>query len=356
MTSPTEQPFVGAHAIETRSHLGLLHAERVGAGKGAGRRARPILGILLKLASVACFAGMAACVKYLARDVPVGETVFLRALMGVAVALAMAWSSGRRDLLATRNIRSHAIRSLAATASLFAWFVALTLIPLADAQAILLTGPMFVTILAVLFLGEPIDSYRVTALAVGLIGVLIMIAPQLSLGTGSPSGILIALGSALAGAVSMLLIRSMTLSEHASTMLFYHSLSLMLCSAITALWGWSVPSTHQLLLMILAGTLATLAQVLLTSGYRYAEASTIAPLEYFSMLAAVLSGYFIFGELPRPSVWIGAMLVIAVGLVILCREYQLSNVAARGAPLRGEFGDRTEVRQPNICSTTQPGE
>ena len=104
-------------------------------------------------------------------------------------------------MLKTRNLRSHALRSLSGTASMFCWFTALTLIPLADFTAISFTAPLFLTILAMLFLGERIHGYRWSALGIGFVGVLIMVGPQLTF--GSSVGVAVALGAAVFSAVAV---------------------------------------------------------------------------------------------------------------------------------------------------------
>lgn len=290
---------------------------------------RPVLGALLKIISVVLLASMAACVKYLGDGVPVGETIFVRGIISVVVLAAIARRAEGLHLLKTKNWRSHALRSMSGTISMFCWFIALSLIPLADLTAITFTAPMFLTILAMLFLGERIHRYRWTALALGFIGVLIMIGPHLSFGSTSTLGVAVSLGAAVFSALAMLFLRSMSGAggEHAITITFYFSLTSLVCAALTALWGWPMPTPWQWLVMILAGGLGVLGQLLMTFSYRYAEVSTIAPLDYTSLLMAVALGYVFFDEVPQLSTWIGAPLVAAAGLIILWREYVKSRSA-----------------------------
>src|SRR5690606_25001981 len=110
--------------------------------------------------------------------VPTGQLIFARGVISLAVLAAIAWRTEGLPILRTRNLRSHAVRSLSGTASMFCWFTALTLIPLADFTAISFTAPMFLTVLAMVLLGERIHVYRWTALAIGFVGVLITIGPH----------------------------------------------------------------------------------------------------------------------------------------------------------------------------------
>jgi drug/metabolite transporter (DMT)-like permease len=284
---------------------------------------RPVLGIALKLGSVVLLAGMTLCVKLLGQEIPSGQTIFVRGIISAVVLALIAWRTEGLHLLKTRNWRAHALRSLSGTISMFCLFAAVTLIPLADVTAITFTAPMFLTILAMLFLGERIHRFRWTALGFGFLGVLIMIGPHLSFAEGTSLGAIAALGNAIFSAIAMVFLRSMSGREHAITITFYFSLTFMVCAALTALQGWPTPTPTQWLLIVSAGLFGVFGQLLMTYSYRYAEASAIAPLDYSNMIMAVIIGYVFFAEIPSPSVWIGAPLVVGAGLIILWREYYL---------------------------------
>jgi drug/metabolite transporter (DMT)-like permease len=283
----------------------------------------PVLGITLKLASVVVFAGMLVCIKYLGREIPAGQTIFVRGLISVVVLALLAWSTGRLHLLKTDNWRSHALRSLCGTVSMFCLFVAIAMIPLADLTAISFTTPLFLTLLAMVFLGERIHGFRWTALGVGFVGVLVTIGPHLSFTHGTSAGVLVALSSAIFSAFALMFLRKMSGGEHAITITFYFSLTFMVCSALTAIRGWPMPTPAQWLLIAGAGLFGVFGQVLMTYSYRYAEASTIAPIDYSNMIMSIVLGYLFFDEVPTLSVWIGAPLILGAGLIILWREYSL---------------------------------
>ena len=293
---------------------------------------RPVLGVVLKLSSVALLSCLAACVKYLGDGVPTGQIIFVRGVISVAVLGFIAWRFEGLHVLRTDRLKSHAVRSLAGTASMFCWFTALTLIPLADFTAISFTAPMFLTVLAMLLLGERIHAYRWTALVIGFIGVLITIGPHLTLG-GNSFGVFVALGAAVFSAAAIVTLRSMSGSggEHPLAITFYFSLTTVLCSALTAFAGWPMPTGEQWLFIVIAALFGVSGQLLMTMSYRYAEASTLAPLDYSNLLLAVALGYYVFAEVPHWSMWIGAPLVIAAGLIILWREYR--RYAAVPAPV-----------------------
>lgn len=293
---------------------------------------RPVLGVFLKLSSVVLLSGLAACVKYLGDAVPTGQIIFVRGVISMAVLAFIAWRFEGLHVLRTDKLRSHAVRSLSGTASMFCWFTALTLIPLADFTAISFTAPMFLTVLAMLFLGERIHAYRWSALTIGFIGVLITIGPHLTLGESS-LGVVVALGAAVFSALAMVALRGMSGrgGEHPLAITFYFSLTTVVCSALTAAAGWPMPTGEQWLFIGLSALFGVFGQLLMTMSYRHAEASTLAPLDYTNLLLAVTLGFYFFGEVPHWSMWIGAPLVISAGLIILWREYV--RYAAVAAPV-----------------------
>jgi drug/metabolite transporter (DMT)-like permease len=206
---------------------------------------------------------------------------------------------------------------------MFCYFASLSMIPLADYTAITFASPIFITIFAMMFLGERIHAFRWTALIVGLAGVVIMIVPQISSQHGNGLGSLIALAGALSGAVAITTLRSMSKTEPAITITFYFLVTAMICALVTSLFGWVVPNRQQAIWMLLAALSGVLGQLSMTTGYKYAEASTLAPLDYTAMIMAVAIGYFVFSEVPSLWIWIGSALVISAGLVIIWREYHL---------------------------------
>lgn len=277
---------------------------------------------MLKLASVVLLAGMAACVKQLGSAIPAGQTIFFRGLISMLVIAVVAWRGAGLSLLKTRNWRAHASRSLAGTVSMFCWFTALTMIPLAQMTAISFTIPLFLTVLAMLFLGERIHAYRWTALGIGFAGVMVIVGPQLSAGGGNALGTGIGVAAAVFAAFALMFLRHMSAHEHALTITFYFFLTSTVFAAATALFGgWPTPTGTQWLVIGLTGLFGVFGQLLMTYSYHYAEASLIAPLDYVGLLIAVAIGFYLFDEIPHVATWIGAPLVIVAGCIIIWREY-----------------------------------
>jgi drug/metabolite transporter (DMT)-like permease len=281
-----------------------------------------IIGIALKFVSVLCLAGMASCVKSLGAAVPPGQVVFFRGAISMIVIAIVAWRSEGLGVLKTRNWRAHASRSLAGALSMFCWFISLTLIPFAEMTAISFTVPLFLTVLAMVFLREQIHWYRWTALGIGFAGVLVIVGPDIVAGEGSPLGAGIALLAAVLAAFALMFLRRMSGEENALTITFYFFLTSCVLALLTLAFDpWPMPRQSQWLLLGMTGLFGVAGQLAMTYSYRHAEASLIAPLDYVNMLLALAIGFYVFGEIPNVSTWIGAPLVIASGGIILWREY-----------------------------------
>jgi len=176
--------------------------------------------------------------------VPIGETIFVRGLIALIALATLAYFTEGLQVLKTDNPQRHALRSLCGTISMFCLFASLTMIPLADVTAISFAAPLFITLLAMVFLGERIHAFRWSALSVGLVGVTIMIGPQLSFASGNAVGVSVALGATTFAALAMIFLRSMSRGEPAITITFYFLLTATLCSLVTIFWGWVIPSKH----------------------------------------------------------------------------------------------------------------
>ncbi|GMG84089.1 DMT family transporter [Paralimibaculum aggregatum] len=300
---------------------------------------RPVRGILFKLASVALFSVMAACIKAARVEVPAGETVFFRAFVALAPVLAYAaWTGRMGDALTTRNLRGHFWRGLIGCSAMGLSFAALGLLPLPEVIALGFAAPLIATGLAVLLLGEVVRLYRWTAVAVGLAGVVVMVWPRLTiiradgldgLAEGAALGAACMLVAAFLMALAQIQVRWLTRTEPTLAIVFWFHVSCSLASLATLPFGWEWPTAAGWALLVTAGMFGGVAQIFVTESYRHADASTIAPFDYSSMLYGLLIGWLIFDEVPEPMVLAGAAIVVAAGLFILERERRLGLLAAK---------------------------
>jgi len=296
-----------------------------------GSPVQPFLGIALKVTSALAFTLMAALIKAVSASYPTGQLVFFRSAFALIPLLAwLAWQGDLVNAIRTSNLRGHVLRSLIGCTGMFAGFVALSLLPLTDAVAIGYAAPLIVVILAALVLKEVVRAYRWSAVAVGFLGVMVMLWPHLSGGTlaaglagGSAIGALFGLLGASCAAAATIQVRRLTRTERTGAIVFYFTI---LCSAFglaTIALGWPMPSPRDWGLFVAIGILGGIGQILLTQSYRYGDASLVAPFEYTTMIWALLIGWFAFGQWPQPIVLTGAAIVAGAGIFVLWREHQL---------------------------------
>jgi drug/metabolite transporter (DMT)-like permease len=295
---------------------------------------RPGLAVSLKLCAIGLFTVMAALVKATASEVPPGEAVFFRSFFAIPV--IVVWLAMRGELqngLRTQNPMGHFWRGLLGTTAMGLTFTGLGLIPLPEATAIGYATPIFTVVLAAFMLGETIRIIRISAVLIGLVGVMIMIWPRLGSGAdlqdGATLGALCILIATIARAFVQIHIRKMVQTEHTAAIVFYFSAIASLLSLLTLPFGWTLPGLETLGLLVLAGFIGGLAQILVTSSYRFGPASMLAPYDYASMIFAILLGYFWFGELPTLVMLAGATLVVAGNILVIWREHKLGLERAR---------------------------
>ncbi|MCB1390945.1 MAG: DMT family transporter [Rhodobacteraceae bacterium] len=289
---------------------------------------RPIRGILYKLISVGLFIAMSSLIKSVSDTIPPGESVFFRAFFAIPVILA--WVAWRRELHSGIRVSKplgHFWRGLVGTTSMGMGFAALAFLPLPEVTAIGYAAPLLVVIFASMFLGEEVRVFRLTAVFAGLAGVMIVLSPRLSVGTdvstGEALGAMLALTGAVCAALAQVTVRKLVMTEQTSAIVFWFSVTATGLSLLTVPYGWVLPSPGQAAILVLTGLMGGVGQIFLTSSYREADASLVAPFDYASMLAALAIGYWVFGEVPTGTMLIGASIVVAAGILIIWRERQL---------------------------------
>ncbi|MFY0678986.1 MAG: DMT family transporter [Thalassovita sp.] len=290
----------------------------------------PLKGIALKIFAVILFIIMASLIKAVSDTVPPGEAVFFRSFFALPV--IVVWLAMRKDLSTGLKVKSrmgHFWRGLIGTLAMGTSFAGLGLLPLPEVTALGYAAPLLTVVFAAMFLGEEVRLFRMASVGLGLVGVLIVIEPRLTLFAEDSVQTTQALGAALVlvgavfAALAQIHIRNMVRTEQTSAIVFYFSLSATLLSLVTLPFGWVVPTLPQAAMLIAAGIVGGIAQIFLTSSYRFAGASVVAPFEYTSMVFALLIGYFIFDEVPTLQMMVGASLVIVAGVAIILREHAL---------------------------------
>lgn len=296
----------------------------------------PLRGIGLKILSISVFTLMMVCIKLAAARVPPGEAVFFRSLFAIPVIIGwLAFTNNLRHGFDTRNPMGHLWRGLVGVGGMGLGFTALGLLPLPEVTALGYAAPLLTVIFAAMFLGERVRAFRLTAVAIGLVGVMIVLSPRLTIDGVEEASKLQAIGAmaALLGAVfaalAQVFVRKLVHTEQTAAIVFYFSLTATILSLATLPFGWVLPTWREAALLVSAGLLGGVGQILLTESYRHAETSVIAPFEYVSMIFALALGYLVFEEVPTGTMLAGAALIVAAGLFIIWRERRLGIERAR---------------------------
>lgn len=289
-----------------------------------------LTGIVLKFASVALFVVMATLIKASSDAVPTGQAVFFRSFFALPIIIGwLVWRGDLRTGLKTTAPMGHVWRGLIGACGMGFGFASLGFLPLPEVTAIGFAAPLMTVVFAAVLLGERVRLYRMTAVFIGLIGVLVIMSPRLTIFSGgtlegaAQIGVMLVLVSAMFRALAQIHIRKLAQSEQTAAIVFYFSMTTTLLSLLTLPFGWVVPPPEVVLMLIASGLVGGVAQILLTSAYRFANASVVAPFDYASILFAMAIGYAVFGDVPTVQMVLGSGIVVASGLLIIWRERQL---------------------------------
>ena len=208
----------------------------------------PITGILLKLGSVFLFTVMAAILKATAATVPAGEQMFFRSLFAIPVILAWLWSRGELATgLRTTDPMSHVYRGIVGSLAMGTSFAGLGLLPFPEATALGYAMPLLTVIFAGMFLAEQVRGFRMSMVAIGLVGVLIVLSPRLSMQASSVTigetlGAILTLTGAAFGALAQIFISRMIQTERTAAVVFWFSVTATVLSLVTLPLGWNIPA------------------------------------------------------------------------------------------------------------------
>lgn len=279
-------------------------------------------GALCMLAATALFTVMNVGVKHAGETMHFLQIMFFRSALAVPVVLLVARRSGAT--LRTRRLPQHFGRALTGTSAMACSFASLSMLPLAEQSALTYTTPLFVTLLAIPFLGEKVGPHRFAAVGIGFLGILVI-----ALGKGAFGGTvtqIAAIGMAVAvlhgvfSAATTLLVRSLSATESAGTIVLWQSLLMTAITGLALPFVWVTPGAEGWLVLLAIGLVGGVAQVLLTEAYASAQVSALGPFSYTGILWAVALGALVFGDWPGPWTLAGAALIVAAGLLIMHRE------------------------------------
>ncbi|WP_425043179.1 DMT family transporter [Primorskyibacter sp. S87] len=290
-------------------------------------------------------------IKKLSGGYPLHQIVFTRSAIGLAILSPMVWYEGGLSILKTRQPLLHVIRGLLVVVSNMTFFVALAVAPLADVTALFFVAPLFITLLSIPILGEKVGAMRISAVAVGFAGVIIMQRPWEGSETLEVDRVVLLLPvfSAFAYALMQLMTRKLGATTKASALAVYIQsmfVVVSVCFFVVAgdgrfaeesgnpsryflLRPWIWPAQEDWPYLIGLGVNSAAVGYCLSQAYRVADAATVAPFEYAMLPMAVFWGWLIWNELPQPEIWVGMTLIMGAGLFVFLREQQKSKQIAR---------------------------
>lgn len=238
---------------------------------------------------------------------------------------------GGLGILRTGHFRLHLVRSFVNVSSLSTWYIALTLLPIADAAALGLTAPLFLTIGAALFLGETMRTRRWAAIGYGIIGALVIIRPGFE---NLNIGFLFVIMSGICSAGTKLFAKYLSQWDSAISCSAWVAILQTPLSFILALFFWTTPSFTELSWLAVVGVLAALGHISMVRAITYVEVSSLEPFTYVRLLWAALIGYLVFAEFPGLWTWVGAAIIAGATSYIVRQESQLQgrSVSAGLAP------------------------
>lgn len=274
--------------------------------------------VVAMLVGVALFALMDAGLKLLSPHYPPLQVGFLRG--AAALPLVLAWSLatvGARGLLRV-HWPLHLLRGALAVGVMAGFVYGLRELPLSTAYAITFVAPLLVTALAVPFLGERVGLRRWIAIAMGLVGVLVVLRPT-GRGMLTLAGLSV-FGAAVCYAAAAITVRMLAQRDSTQAMVFWFIAILTVASGALSLADWTPIRSDDYWIIAGIGVVGTLAQVALTEAFRRGEASLIAPLEYSALIWGVLLDLALWRVLPDGVTWVGAGIIVASGLYLIRRE------------------------------------
>lgn len=296
----------------------------------AGFRALPpvIEAALLMGFGAVCVAVQNGIIRVVSADIHTFEVVFFRNLFGLLAMLPLlggvglgmfrAKSPGRLMLMSTWHLLG-----------MVCYFLALVYLPIAEVTALAFSKPLFATVGAALILHEIVRARRWSAVALGFIGVLIVLQPGAQ--TISPYAALVLLG-ALLGAATSLMIKQLTATEGVATIVWYQALFATVLALPLCLLQWRTPDLAGWLLLLAIGALGTLSWLTMTRAFFLVDASAVVPFEFLRLPFAALVAYLWFAEVPSVWTWIGGTVIFGAAVYIAEREARLARNRAAARP------------------------
>ena len=284
-----------------------------------------LLAIILILISIFAGSTMGVLIKFAQNDVSIYIAAFLRFLIGFIFIFPYILKT-KFKVYKTSNILLHIIRSLLNYPAMLLTFSALMLVPYEKISALNFLVPFFVTILAVLFLKENIRIYRISALFIGFIGMLIILRPGI---IDISLGIQMVLVATFFWSVIIILTKQLTNKDSSITILVYMYTFMTFLTLITAIIFWQTPTANSIIYLSLAAFVGTISHFSINHAFKLVDVSMTQPFSFIGLIIASLYGYFLFDESPDIYTWLGAIVIFMGIIIITIRELKLDKELVR---------------------------
>jgi len=258
------------------------------------------------------FATMGALVKVVSGSLTNDMVVFFRNLCALVFILPWIWYRRPHGGVKTALFQLHLIRSLAGLGAMYCFFYAIDQLQLSEACLLAATTPLFIPVIAYVWIREPVSQKVRRAIIVGFMGIVLILKPGLDV--FEPVA-MVGLTAGVLAALAMVSIRRMSTSEPTIRIVFYFTVLGTLISAVPLIWTWQSPQPGIWWLLVFIGLLAAVGQILLTKGYSLAPAAQMGPFTYGNVVFATLFGWIFWGESLDAMTWAGAVLICIAGII-----------------------------------------
>lgn len=250
------------------------------------------------------------------RELAVFQVMEMRSLLGLCMLYPLIRAAGGLAMMKTCRWRDHAARNVVHYAAQYAWFAALTLIPLAQVVAIEFTMPLWTALLAAAFLGERISGWKALALLLGLAGVAIIVRPD---GSGLSAGQAIAMAAAVGFAISVTMVKSLTRSDSALVIIFWMLVAQSLLGLAPALAVWRWPSTGAWGWVAVVAFCGTFSHYCMARAMAHADASVVVPMDFLRVPLMAMVGWLVYAERVDLFTVLGTVLILTGNLLNIRR-------------------------------------
>lgn len=275
-----------------------------------GRAAAWMAGWLLLMVVIAV-AGREAT-----RELSVFQVMEMRSILGLLMIYPLIHMAGGLAAMKTRHLKWHAVRNTVHYGAQFAWFAALSLIPLAQVVAIEFTMPIWMVLLAAFFLGERIHVFKIVAVVLGVIGVALIVRPGGELNHGQ----LIALLSAMGFAISVVMVKSLTRHDSAVLIMFWMLVIQSVIGLVPAVLVWQWPSASTWGWVVLVAFCGTFSHYCMARAMQHADATVVVPIDFLRVPLTALAGWAVYSERVDLLTVVGTALILCGNLVNVLRS------------------------------------